>query len=203
MAPLLGYPDLWATASHLVIVQRQLDKLAKVKDESWAQLIAGTKRLYLSGKLGMPELCAIASTMKDQYGHGFTKIWDPGMPMQVSYAKLVIWARGVESERKNAEFNRPNGPGPLSWNGHFPLSKDQPMPQRGHAVVYVLFDEANVPSYVGSTENWWARMADHQKFKSGLKNWVAHLCRDREHAFTEEDRLLKEHMPRMNVRRGR
>jgi predicted GIY-YIG superfamily endonuclease len=68
--------------------------------------------------------------------------------------------------------------------------------------VYVLFDAAGEPCYIGSTQNFRERARVH---RTGIayERWVAYPCTDREAAYELETRLLKEHKPYRNKKRGR
>ncbi len=106
--------------------------------------------------------------------------------------------------KRVAQFAKrlPNGP-EGSWTGEYPIAAGAPSPLSGAAVVYVLFDEANAPCYVGSTHTFRARLRRHEKDGKRFVRWQAHPCDDRDHAYRLEDRLLRQHMPYLNRKASR
>lgn len=197
------HPELLATASHIVNVQAKLDRLAEAKRDSWAQILAAAKRLYAQRRFGDQDLIDLLADMKESYGVGYTKFWDAHMPRDIRHARIHAEAQRITYWRTSDSVNQPNGPAAGTWVGTFPLTVEQPTPRWGISVVYVLFDEMNQPAYVGSTEDFRVRVKTHQRDKPGLVRWMAYACDDREAAYRLEDRLLREHMPHMNKRRGR
>lgn len=67
----------------------------------------------------------------------------------------------------------------------------------------MLFDEANVPCYVGSTKRLSDRLRQHKKDGKPFVRWQAHPCRDRDHAYELEVRLLEQHLPYLNKKASR
>lgn len=197
------HAELEATAVHIITVQRTINRLVVAKNEAWGQLLAGFRRAYLANEMEPEELAEILDEMKASYGEGFSKLWNRNMPKEINHARL----RSLVFQRKQDPSLRtrykPNGPTADTWTGCFPIAHNDPIPPRGTSVVYVLFDANNEPAYVGSTENFLARMKAHCLEKPGLANWIAYRCRDRNHAYQLEDRLLKQHMPRLNRKCGR
>lgn len=94
--------------------------------------------------------------------------------------------------------NMPDG----SWRGSMPVLM-QPRPPRGVSVVYVLYDEANEPCYVGSTLDFKARIKAHVKAGKRFASWAAWPCRDREHAYQREEQMLRDVMPYLNRKAAR
>lgn len=81
-------------------------------------------------------------------------------------------------------------------------SDENPMPPRGQAVLYVLYDAFSTPCYVGSTGNFPARLRWHLNDGKPVTVWSAFPCASRAAAYALEDRLLKQHMPYLNKKRG-
>lgn len=187
-----SFEALAATAGHIETVQATLDRLTSVKLDAWEQLLASAARLYRAGEISPEQLLDLHNEMRDSFGTGYSKVWNAIAP--IPHNKL---AHVVERRRRD----KPNGP-LGSWFGTFPLFT-QPTPPEGVCVVYVLFDDTNEPVYVGSTQNFRLRMADHRANKPRLASWTAYPCRDREHAYQLEVELLRQHKPRMNRKRGR
>lgn len=189
MEAFLDVNELQATARHIELIDAKIEKLSSLRAESWTQLLTAAHRMYRSRRFTEADLLRLFDSMKASYGPGFTAVWNEHMPIQAN--RMPRW-----------RIDLPNGPGE-SWLGEIPIGSNSPSPPFGVAVVYVLFDGANEPVYVGSTDAFRARISSHRREKPEARRWTAHRCRDREHAFQVEDRLLREHMPRMNKRRGR
>lgn len=195
MDAFLRYPELTATAGHLAVIQRKLDKLNEAKADSWEQLLTAVRRKYRAGELDAVDLVDLLNEMKEWHGPGFSLVWD-----RVFTGAIAAKAVRHQAHRE-ALLKRDAG---LSvWQGRFPLG-GQRTPRRGVPVVYVLFDEHNVPAYVGSTEDFWARMSGHH-IRAGrrIEYWTAHRCRNREDAYLMEERLLAEHKPYLNKKTTR
>jgi hypothetical protein len=196
------YADLEATAAHIVGIQGKIERLEQVKRDAWSQLLAGVMRAYAAG-LDEEDLVQLIADMKASFGTGFGLFWNAHMPASLSYQKVRNAAKYKDYWRAQYAHNAPNGPTDGTWVGTFPIGDDQPMPMLGEAVVYVLFDLYNDPCYVGSTDGFGSRLRTHERERLGLARWMAYRCADREDAYRLEDRLLKEHMPHMNKKRGR
>lgn len=186
-------PELQATAHHIAAVQAKLDALEAAKGDSWSQILTRAADLYRRGRLTEVDLYGLLSDMRDSFGSGFGKVWDAHIP--------VSWRR-IQTAVERLQRITPNGP-EGSWHGTFPIGPNDPYPPYGMPVVYVLFDGTNEPVYVGSTEGFRSRMAPHVREKPGLTRWAAYPCRDREHAYEVEDRVLREHLPHLNRKASR
>jgi hypothetical protein len=88
-----------------------------------------------------------------------------------------------------------------NWVSYTP-SEENPLPRRGQSVVYVFYDTANTPCYVGSTGDFPKRLKWHLKDRKPVVVWIAFPCSSRDAAYALEDCLLKQHMPYLNKRRG-
>lgn len=194
-------PELQATASHIVTLQRKLDRLEVLKRDAWAQLLASVYRQY-EDHLCEDDLMDLLDDMGASFGKGYTLFWDQHMPAHLAFRKVQAEANRIRQWKAHGRAHAPNAPAG-TWAGTIPCGADQPTPRRGTAVVYVLFDATNEPAYVGSTEDFRTRMKTHRREKPGLVRWMAYRCTDREAAYVLEDRLLKEHKPRLNRKRGR
>lgn len=188
MEAFLELEELHATARHIELVSAKLEKLTRAHADSWSQVLTAAARMYNNEQLTEAHLVRFFDDMKANYGPGFTAVWNAHMPIPAS---RVPWCRR----------DVPNGP-LGSWVGEIPVGEG-PCPPAGVAVVYVLFDGANEPVYVGSTDDFRGRMGQHRKSKPEAVRWTAYRCRDREHAYEVEVQLLRQHMPRMNKRAGR
>lgn len=189
MDAFLALDDLQATARHIQLLDRKLETLTNARADSWSQMLAAAARLFRAGQMDRAALIELHASMKHSYGPGFSRVWDEHMPIP---SNRVLWFR----------MDVPNGP-MGSFIGTIPIGSANPCPPGGMAVVYVLFDAANEPIYVGSTDAFRDRLRVHRKEKPEARQWTAYPCRDRKHAYDVEDRLLKEHKPRMNKRAAR
>lgn len=196
-------PELHATAQHLELIHRKLDKLTSAKRDSWEQILTALARVAKRNtvKPTPEELLPLLDVMRNTYGTGYSKVWNAHLGPMYAAQRVRNEVAMRKTRRDYVEGNRPNGPRPDTWVGEVGIPG--PCPIFGQAVVYVLFDGLNVPVYVGSTENFYKRLQVHVREKSGITRWTAYACQDREHAYRLEDRLLKQHMPPMNRKRGR
>lgn len=189
MEAFLEHDSLRATAQHIGLLDAKIEKLSRARSDSWAQLLTAAARLYAAGETDEFDLVALYDSMKTSYGAGFSVVWDQHLPVEAGRMQFI-------------RMSAPNGP-MGSWAGEVPLGPRDPAPPTGIAVVYVLFDAANDPIYVGSTGKFRQRLSSHRKEKSGIRRWAAYRCRSREHAYELEDQLLKQHKPRMNRKASR
>lgn len=196
MEAFLRHPELAATAGHLAVVQRKLERLTTAKQESWEQLMVAVGRMYRAGELAPEDLLSLMNDMAAGYGTGYTALWDDqfgGRP--ISAKRLAHHVAARARLRRDHSITH--------WSGTFPLC-GQDAPRSWVAVVYVLYDETNEPVYVGSTDNFHARMSGHHARKlARIVRWSAYRCNDREHAYEVEERLLAEHKPRLNKKTTR
>jgi hypothetical protein len=103
----------------------------------------------------------------------------------------------METTRRHVP-NSPDG----TWHGTWPLHGGS-FPSYGMCVVYVLYDHANAPCYVGSTQNLKVRLKWHAGDGKAFRQWTAFRCADRAAAYALEDRLLAEHKPYLNKKAAR
>jgi hypothetical protein len=180
--------SIGASVQHLVSIKAKIDKLGDARAAAEEQITHRVGAAYRAGEISLQELADIAAVYQESSGPGGRDRWDTAVG--VSLVKL----------RAIRRF-RPNGPHG-SWFGDHPLSHDAPRPIQGQNVVYVLYDEAAKPCYVGSTKNFSGRMSGHRKDGKKWSHWTAFPCDSREAAFVLETRLLREEMPYLNRRRS-
>ncbi len=194
MEAFLAFEQLAATASHIDLVQAKLDKLATVKADSWEQILIAAARLYRSDGLTTAHLLQLHRDMKLSYGGGFTKVWNRVMPIQSNQLPHV-----AARDRRIAEEQRRQ-----SWYGTFPLDGSYTVPSKGVSCVYILFDRADVPAYIGSTEQFRTRMGSHRRERPGaFLRWICYTCESREAAYQLEEKLLRENLPYLNRKASR
>jgi predicted GIY-YIG superfamily endonuclease len=183
------HASLAATLQHVTLIQNKENRLAAARAAAMEQAIHRVATEYRDGSLTYEHLCAAMVAIRAVRHQGAMKLWDEivGVP----WKRLAQYAKRL-----------PNGP-EGSWIGEYPIPADAPIPIYGIPVVYVLFDQANEPCYVGSTDKLSPRLTAHEKDGKHFVRWQAHPCEDREHAYRVEDRLLKQHKPYLNRKASR
>lgn len=182
-------PSVASTLQHIERLREKEEKLQSARHQAEEQFLARIGSSFRCGDINHHQLVAVFERYKDMRLVGRLTRWDAHVSItwkQMCYLRVQL----------------PNGP-EGSWVGDYPFLPEQPAPISGVSVVYVLFDETNEPCYVGSTHTFRTRLAGHRKAGKDFVRWQAHPCRDREHAYLLEDRLLKEHLPRLNRKAGR
>lgn len=195
------------TLAHIGLIAAKVEKLVAVQVEAECQVLHRAGRDYVAGRLSIDGLLELYRTYRDlvyptrddgkrRYIErpGFSDLWNDAIDVhssQVANAAKDAW------HIKRYEPNEGEG-----WSGELPLRLEDSRPRTGQCVVYVLFDDVNVPCYVGSTSGFKGRLAAHARDKV-FRRWVAYPCADRESAYDMEVRLLGEHKPYLNKRVGR
>jgi hypothetical protein len=177
-----------ATLQHLELLRRRRDDLQAKQREAEAQHLWRISCAWTAGLLDMGDLATAYVDFRDSADPGYCNRWN---------AILPVSAARIQSHIKIRFYRAPNGPHG-TWEGTFPFG-DETTPGTGTAVVYILFDEANVPCYVGSTEHFRRRLHQHAEDKLFVF-WRAIPCANRAAAYALEDRLLHEHKPYLNKR---
>jgi hypothetical protein len=178
-----------STLQHIELLREKAEKLQSARHEAEEQFLARIGSAYRCGDINAHQLMAVFERYKAMGLTGRLTRWDAHIS--------ITWKQMCHLRQQLS--NGPEG----SWVGEYPILIGQTAPTSGVAVVYVLFDAANEPCYVGSTSNFRVRLSKHRKDGKGFVRWQAHPCRDREHAYLLEDRLLKEHLPRLNRKASR
>lgn len=185
-----------ATMQHLALLKRKEERLRAAREEAEAQLIHTLAGAYNAGLVDISGVCDLHAEYVAVAAEGKRARWNAGMPFSANWNRIQHLTRAPDKP----PLHEPNGPHG-SWQGDSSLGYC-PAPPRGACVVYVLFDAANVPCYVGSTMNFRGRMSSHRRAKE-FARWVAYPCKDREGAYELEERLLAEHKPYLNKKAGR
>lgn len=181
--------SLSATFQHIEIIRSKEARLVEAREQALRQALHGIGSDYNTGRLTHRQLCIALTAVRELNLRGAMNAWDEVVG--------VSWKRTLQLAKQP-----PNGPQD-SWIGDYPFHPGTVAPIAGVSVVYVLFDASNEPCYVGSTEKFRPRLRAHAKDGKQFVRWQAHPCRNREHAYLLEDRLLKEHLPRLNRKAGR
>lgn len=178
-----------STLQHIQLIQEKEARLAAARHQALEQTLHNIATDYSTGRITQYQLCAAFEEVRRLEMPGRMSAWD--RIVGLSHRRLIQLAKQL-----------PNGP-EGSWVGEYPIPLDAPRPIYGVPVVYVLFDEANEPCYVGSTDKLSPRLTAHEKSGKRFVRWQAHPCDDREHAYRLEDRLLKRHKPYLNRKASR
>lgn len=182
-------PSLLPTAQHIELLYAKERRLEEARREAQEQFFHSIGAAYRSGEISDRELIAI-----------FLHVRAAKVPRSMTYWNAsvgITWQKVVSLME-----NLPNGP-EGSWVGEWPCHQRASSPISGIPVVYVLYDAANEPIYVGSTGNFRQRMSAHVSQGKEFVYWQAHRCRDREHAYQMEVQLLGQRLPRLNFKVGR
>jgi hypothetical protein len=176
-----------ATLQHISLLRHKQDRLRAAQIEAEHQLLHSVAAAYRANKLDLARMAVIYRDYATVAVSGFQQRWNLAVPIP---AKQV----------PHLDRGKPNGPNG-SWFGTYPIGHATcPLP--GVCVVYVLFDGAGEPCYVGSTQQFRRRIGAH-RMSIGFERWIAYPCADREAAYELEVKLLKENKPYRNKRRGR
>lgn len=195
-----------ATRDHIVAISQKRDALAEKQWEAEDAFLCRVKTLYNEGIFRLSDLRDLAEKWAPCF---FLKEWEirwfeAGLPAVETL--MDLWVASLK--------HTPTGPHGSwtnydpAWDDHLPTwvsytaSDENPMPPRGQSVVYILYDGASTPCYVGSSLDFSARLKWHLKDGKPVVVWVAYPCADRDAAYALEDRLLKQHMPYLNKKRG-
>jgi len=181
--------SITSTLQHIRLIQEKETRLATARREALEQTLHRIGSDYRTGGITHAQLITAFMRIRSLEMPGRMSAWDE--IVGISHRRLIQMAKQL-----------PNGP-EGSWIGEYPIPLDAPRPIYGVPVVYVLFDDANEPCYVGSTDKLSPRLTAHAKDGKRFVRWQAHPCDDREHAYRLEDRLLKRHKPYLNRRASR
>lgn len=173
-----------SSIDHVSRTNERMDRLAIARDGAVEQVIHRIAQEYAAGALTTTDLLAVRDQLIGSRGRWNTCWNKAGLPSRAMLNSILA--------------NSPNGPSG-SWYGTeaYPTA-DDPMPPNGVSVVYVLYDAANLPCYVGSTENFRSRLRSHTRDGKPVKYWTAFPCPDRESAYRLEYDLLGTHKPYLN-----
>lgn len=196
------HASLGATLQHIELMKRKQDQLRDLQIEAEEQFLHRVGQLYADQELSEIALARVYRTYSKLAVPGFMKRWEAAVPAKAGRMQYVL--RNLQTERRHVP-NMPDG----TWRGTWPLpdgrksSAAAPVPAFGTCVVYVLYDAANEPCYVGSSKNLKGRLKQHADDGKPFPCWSAYRCADREAAYRLEEKLLAEHQPYLNKKRCR
>lgn len=184
---------LETTFQHIELLHRKREQLLTAQVAAEEQFLHQLGFAYRDGRISETELVAAYREWVELAAPGLAARWESGTGTHAG--RMQQLARS----RNHYEPNMPDG----TWRGSSPLAEGDHIPGRGRCVVYVLYDAANQPCYVGSTKHMLVRLQGHRNSKKEFTWWTAFPCADREAAYQLEERLLAEHKPYLNKKRGR
>lgn len=195
-----------ATLDHIVALSQKIESLSDRQIDAEEAFLHRTWTLYLEGAWDLGHLRNLTETYCPAFfRRGWEERWEAAeLPpvdklLDLWVATLKHAATGPHGSWTNYDARHQDAL--PEWVSCTP-SEDNPMPPRGQSVVYVLYDGFSTPCYVGSTGDFPARLKWHLKDGKPVVVWVAYPCEDRDAAYLLEDRLLKQHMPYLNKKRG-
>jgi predicted GIY-YIG superfamily endonuclease len=182
------------TLQHIELIRGKIARLKQAQEEAEEQVIQRAASDYRAGRLGIEDLQALYLSIKQRTVGGILFRWNRHMPDEAAVQTIRHTVKRLRRHQAD-----PDG----VWRGSYPLDPSSRFPASGTSVVYVLFDKANDPCYVGSTSGFDGRVKTHHREGKRFVLWMAHPCADREAAYQLEARLLREHKPYLNKKAGR
>lgn len=182
-----------SSLQHIGLLQTRIDRLLEARDDALRQVGHRAGAAYQTGAISMDRYADLLEQTREvvmagdeRTRSGWSLLWPS---YKKAIARLHLRAAGMFDQNES-----------WGWSGPAPLDL-APRPPDGQAVVYVLYQDAE-PVYVGSTYKFAGRLRGHRGDKT-FNRWIAYPCADREAAYQLEERLLAEHLPTLNRRRGR
>lgn len=186
--------DYHASLQYIDLVSAKIATLTEAQIEAEEQVIHRLAVDYRAGRIDIEQLYERFLWLRERAAPGFWKRWTWRMPSDASSKQIRYTAY-----RKRRHTPDPDG----IWRGAYPFGDTERHPPTPRPVVYVLFDDANRPCYVGSTSDFQGRAKAHAKDGKPFVRWMAFPCADREAAYAMEERLHREHLPYLNRKVGR
>jgi hypothetical protein len=196
ISDLMTRGGLEATYQHIALLDRKQDLLRASQIAAEEQFLCRLGQIYDAHLISEVELALLYGAYADRAVSGFQKRWRANVSEPPGRMQYIL--RDLET----TERHTPNGPNG-TWRGTWPLEGSDRVPVYDTCVVYVLYDSANEPCYVGSTHDLKARLKAHHKGGKPFVAWTAFACADREAAYLLEEKLLAEYQPYLNRRRSR
>lgn len=178
-----------ATLQHIENLHNRIRKLQAQRIQAEEQLLHRAGNAWRAREMSSLHFWLVFRRYKRLKIDGRMKRWNAIMP--------VSWTQMPNLRRWD-----PNGPAG-TWVGPWPIGAADRRPPPDSFVVYVLFDAANEPVYVGSTGDLRARLRVHAKNGIAFITWQAYAAADREAAYRLEEKVLRERLPPLNKRAGR
>lgn len=160
--------------------------LKSMQEQAEEQLIHRASVEFRAGRITEDDLLEVSGIVRVSCSARCATRWaSAGLPLPVDIQRRI-----------NYRPNCPDG----SWWQQSRFVRSGSRPPSGQAVVYVLYDEAGEPCYVGSTGDLQRRLIEHRREKT-FDSWRAWPCIDRIDAYRRESEMLRTVMPALNRRR--
>lgn len=186
--------DYHATLQHIDLISARIATLTQAQIEAEEQVIHRLAVDYRAGRIDIEQLYERYLWLRDRAAAGFWKRWNWAMPHAATTKQIRHVVLRIRRHTPDPDGN---------WRGAYPFGDADRYPTTPTPVVYVLFDDANEPCYVGSTDDFRGRARAHAKDGKRFARWLVYPCTDREAAYELEERLHREHLPYLNRKVGR
>lgn len=188
-----------STLDEMVRYTSRINTLRSRLSDAEGQLLHRWGHAYRAGLVSEDEVVDAAMEVATG-GHlppGWVARWNDAFGFDV---RAMVYQRSYQAKNAaRAEQNAGHG-----WTGTCGESGTSfPRPPKGQPVVYVLFDAAAEPLYVGSTQDLAERIKAHRRDGKPVAYWRAVPYATREDAYAAEDEMLRAVMPKMNRKAGR
>lgn len=180
-------------AGRLALIGQQVNLLERQRVRAEEQLFAAIGHDFRMGRITKEDLVDIYRSVRPYLSNGFSARWEERIPVPF---------RWVQGAAKLANMGRMNGPNGTSWTGVWPPERNAPAPLNNTPVVYVLYDAAGEPIYLGSSKNLRSRLKAHSRERD-FAAWIAVPCASREAAYLKEDYYLRTCPPAQNKKQSR
>lgn len=176
--------------------------LDREREQAEHKFLADIKACQADGSLTVDQLADLYTESRPNVTPSFPARWRAVLPVNLNGVASKA-AHRAKRRARAVECATPNGPGGHYWTGTAPLPPSEPIPLFGVPVVYVLYDATHQPIYVGSTDRFRIRLAQHLRAGKPVAYWTAYRCPDRAAAYELEHKLLREYKLPLNRRASR
>lgn len=188
-----------STLDEMVRYTKRITTLKGRLGDAEAQFLQRWASAYRAGRVSEDEIVDAAMDVAVS-GHlpaGWMARWSAAFGLNI---RALVHQRQYQA--KHSEKHQQNaGHG---WVGTCDAAGASfPRPAKGQCVVYVLFDATTEPVYVGSTQDFSARIRAHQRDGKPVAHWRAVPYTTREDAYAAEEAMLQTVKPMMNRKAGR
>lgn len=188
-----------STLNEMVRYTSRITTLRERLGDAESQFLQRWAGAYRTGLVSEDDIidAALDVAMSGHLPSGWMARWSEAFGVNV---RALVYQRNYQA--KHAEHHQENaGHG---WVGTCEDSGASfPRPPKGQCVVYVLFDVASEPVYVGSTQDLAGRIRAHRRDGKPVAHWRAVPYATREDAYAAEEAMLRTVKPMMNRKAGR
>lgn len=188
-----------STLEEMVRYTSRISTLRARLGDAEGQLLHRWGSAYRAGLVSEDEIvdAAMAVASGGHLPSGWVARWNEAFGFDV---RALVYQRNYQAKHAaRAEQNAGHG-----WTGTYgDAGTSFPRPPKGQSVVYVLYNAALEPIYVGSTQDFPERMKAHRRDGKPVAYWRAVPYSTREEAYAAEDAMLREVKPEMNRKAAR